>query len=33
VEFNIDIESNFKYQMKNREGKFDMGTNEIRQSQ
>jgi len=29
VKFNIDIQSNFKYQMKNREVKFDSETNEI----
>jgi len=27
VKFNIDIESNFKYQTKNRDVKFDIGTN------
>jgi len=31
MKFNIDIESNFKYQTKNRDVKFDIGTNEIRQ--
>jgi len=31
VKFNIYIESNFKYQTKNREAKFYIGTNEIRQ--
>jgi len=31
MKFNIDIESNFKYQTKNRDVKFDVGTNEIRQ--
>jgi len=31
VKFNIVIESNLKYQTKDREVKFDIGTNEIRQ--
>jgi len=31
MKFNIDIKSNFKYQTKNWEVKFDIRTNEIRQ--